>query len=100
MFCFRIDTAQRRLGIAALAGAIKLVLRRRGAVDWGSLEVVIPAVRVVIRDDDGGVLPLRILLQRIDDAHYKFLFVEWRGIAGMTIQVSRRFQNGDGRKIA
>ena len=65
-----------------------------------SVGMVVPAVGVVIGHDHRGILPLRLLLQEVDQVDVAYLFVERVGIAGMTVLKSRRLDVGDGREIA
>src|SRR6202043_367518 len=86
---------------AALAGAVQLIgdgVIRRGR--GPGVGVVVPAVRVVIGDDDGGVLPVGLLLQEVDQLNRSGLLIERIGIAGMAILVSRHLDVRDRRVVA
>src|ERR1700676_3459168 len=93
--CWLAESAvewRRRRGLALLetvagaadSGTVERVHRRvhRRVHDRRHL-VVVPAVGVVIENDNSGFRPFRALLQRVDDAHQEMLFVERVGIAGM-----------------
>jgi len=61
--------------------------------------MVIPAIGVVIGDDDRCRRPLGALHHRIDDLHDEALLIDWIGVAGMAIFVSGRLEEGDGRQV-
>ena len=52
--------------------------------------MVVPAVGVVVGDDDRGVLPIGQLLQGVDRLDEELLLVERVGVAGVTVLVGRR----------
>src|SRR5471030_1673212 len=47
--------------------------------------MVVPAIRVVVCNDHGGILPVWLLLQEVKHVGDKCLFIEWIGIARMRI---------------
>jgi len=49
--------------------------------------MVVPAIGVVIGDDDGGLAPFRLLLEEVDQFDIAGLLVERIGIAGVTVLV-------------
>ena len=62
--------------------------------------VVVPAVRVVVGDDHGGVLPVRLLLQEVDHLRDERLFVERIRVARVAVADRRRLQEADRRIVA
>ena len=62
--------------------------------------MVVPAIGVVVGDDHRGVLPVRLLLQEVDDVDDEGLLVQRIGVAGVAVLVAGRLEEADGREIA
>src|SRR5262245_34528485 len=62
--------------------------------------MVVPAVRVIVSDDDGSAVPLFALLQRVDGVHQERLFVEWIGVSSVSILIGGGLEVTHGRHIA
>lgn len=62
--------------------------------------MVIPAVRIIVVDDDGRVRPIRRALEQIDHVHDERLFVDGIGVAGVAILESGSFQIAHGGHVA
>ena len=65
---------------------------------WGL--VVVPAIGIVISDDDCGGIPLRGVLQLVDVVGDKRLLIQRIGVASVAILVVGGLEEGDGRQIA
>src|ERR1700691_5175684 len=77
---------KRRVGPgAALAVAGEHVGRSRRLIHDLAELMIVPAVGVVIVDEDSRRTPLPLLLKEVDDLHDEFLLVEGVGIAGVRI---------------
>src|SRR4051794_15454726 len=84
-----------------LARPVELIEGRvRGAVDDRTGNVVVPAVRVVVGDHDGGVRPDRRRLDRVDRIDQEALLVERTRVPGVTVLVCRRLEEGDRGDVA
>ena len=59
-----------------------------GAVDEVG-EVIVPAVGVIVGDDDGGAGPVETTSMALIVVDEKGLLVEWIGVAGMAVLDSR-----------
>src|SRR6185312_1394844 len=84
-------------GCGADRGVLRRVVR---AVDDGRGNVVVPAVRVVVGDDDRGRVPVLGVLDRVDLVDDERLLVEWVGVAGVAVLVRRCLEvrhRGQGR---
>jgi hypothetical protein len=91
---------KRRAG-AAVAGPIELVRHRvERRVGRRREGMVVPAVGVVVGDDDGGVVPIRLDLDEVDQLDDAGLLVERIGIAGMAVLVGGQLDVGDRREVA
>ena len=84
--------ARQRGAGAARAGPGEGVASRVGRVGHTGVRVVVPAVGVVIGDDDRGVLPVRGLLQRVDLVGDPVLLVERVGVGGVPVRPARRLE--------
>ena len=62
--------------------------------------VIVPAIRVVIEDDDGGRFPVRALFDLVDRVGDEFLLVERVGVAGVAVLIGRRLEEAHGREVA
>ncbi len=72
-------------------------LRRRGD---RAEDVVVPAVGVVIGDDDGGGLPRRQRLQVVDRGGEEGLLVQWVGVTAVTVLEGRGLEERHLRQVA
>src|ERR1700719_2509508 len=61
--------------------------------------MVVPAVGIIERDNDCGVLPELRLLDRVYRVHYELLFEQRIGVARMTIHIGRRLEEAHGWKV-
>ena len=61
--------------------------------------MIVPTIRIVIGDDNRGICPETRLLDGIDGIDYELLFQYGIGIGGMTVLVTRCFQETDGRQV-
>ena len=61
--------------------------------------MVIPAVRIVIQDDDGGVAPLGRAHDRIDRVDDEGLLIERIRIAGVPVLIGGRLDDADRRQV-
>src|SRR5271170_4345721 len=86
---------------AGAAGADRRERVRGGCrlVDDGAHLVVVPAVGVVIGNNDGGALPFRRLLQEVDHVDDKGLFVRGIGVAGVAVLISWGLQETEGGEV-
>ena len=57
--------------------------------------MVVPAVGVVVGDDDGGGFPVPAVLQPVDGVDQEPLLVQRRGVAGMSVLVRRGLEEAD-----
>src|ERR1700677_4243609 len=89
------DAAENGSGIAE---AVRDVSGALGAVDEVG-EVIVPAVRVVVGDDDGGAGPVGRFLNGIDGVDNERLFVEEVGVTGMAVLITGGFQDADGGQV-
>ena len=87
-----------RVELVAIAGTRRLK-NCRGIDDRAHL-VVVPAIRVIIEDDDRRGLPERRLHNRIHRVDKKRLLQQRVGVAGMTVLRGNRFHKTDRRQIA
>src|SRR4029077_8317298 len=71
---------------AAEADARQRVVGDLRLVDERIHHVVVPAIGIVVGDDDRGVFPQRARLQGIDGAHHELLLVERIGVARVSIK--------------
>ena len=62
--------------------------------------MVVPAVRVVVGDDDRGALPLLGLLQRVDLLDQEVLLVDRVGVAGVAVLVLTGLEEADRGQVA
>src|SRR5271170_7857547 len=72
------------------AGAGESVLRADRAVDDRPDLMVIPAVGVVVCNDNRRAFPVGLLLEEVDDVDDEVLLVDRIGVAGMAVLISRR----------
>ncbi len=70
-----------------------------GLADDGRHDVVVPAVGVVVGEDDGHVLPLRQLLQAVEGLDQEALLAEGIGITGVAVLIRRRLEVADLRQV-
>ena len=63
-----------------------------------AVHVVVPAVGVVVGDDDRGVRPVRCALEGVDLLDDELLLVEGVGVGGVPVLVTGGLQEADGRK--
>src|SRR5262249_12053906 len=77
------------LGGSAAARAREAVFRRLRLADDGAHHVVVPAIRVVVGDDDGRLLPLAGAHQGVDDGHEELLLGQWGRGGGLAVLVPR-----------
>ena len=85
-----VDRALHRVG--------EVVGRRERAVGDAAVDVVVPAVGVVVADDHRGARPVGRLLQRVDLVDDELLLVGGVGIRCMAVLVAGRLQVGDRRQ--
>ena len=85
----------------AETGTVERIHHRaeRGIHDRRHL-MIVPAVGVIIENDDGSFRPFRALLQGIDDANHEMLLVERVRISGMPVLERRGLQETHGRQVA
>ena len=95
VLCFWIDAGQSGGWVAALPCSVELIECSGGAVDDGASQMVVPAVRVVVGDDDSGVPPLRCLLDSVEDVDDESLLIERAGVSTVTVLVAGGFEDGD-----
>src|SRR5205823_3224259 len=88
-------TAVGRLGLTG-GGVVGRVVR---AVDDLRRDVVVPAVGVVVGDDDRGRRPELGLLQLVDLLREEGLLVQRVGVARVTVLVLARLEVADGRQV-
>ena len=62
--------------------------------------MVIPAIGVVVVDDDRGGFPILLFHQEVDDLDHESLFVEGVRVASVRILVGRRLEETDCGEIA
>ncbi len=86
------DAAQAGAGQSIGAGL-------RGVHDLAKL-MIVPAVGIVVGDDDRGAGPVGALLQEVDGVDDERLLVERIGVAGVSVLVAGRLQEADGGKVA
>ncbi|ABA52723.1 hypothetical protein BURPS1710b_A2343 [Burkholderia pseudomallei 1710b] len=92
--------ARRRGAGAARAVAVQLVDRIERRARRRGVRMVVPAVRVVIRDDHRGARPVGLLLQEVDDLRHELLLVERIRVAGVRVLRGGRLQEADRREVA
>ncbi len=61
--------------------------------------MVIPTVRIVVGKHNRRVLPVVLLLEKVDYLRQECLFIERVRIAGVRILVCRRLEETDGRQM-
>ena len=64
------------------------------------LSVIVPAVGVIVGDDDDGAGPERGLFDGVDCVDDEGLLVEGIGVARVTVLVSRGLEKANGRHVA
>ncbi len=79
----------------AAAWSRQRVVGNSGLIHNWAERVVVPSVGIVIRDNDGRVLPVVAVLQRIDHVDDPELLVKWVGVTWMTVLKGSRFQIGN-----
>ena len=47
--------------------------------------MIVPAVGIVIGDDHGGLVPVSLLLEKVDDRHDEVLLVKRVGVSGVAV---------------
>ena len=62
--------------------------------------MIVPAVGVVVGDDDGGAGPERRLLDGVDDVDDEGLLIERIGVASVSVLIARGLQEADGGHVA
>ena len=87
-------------GSAAIASASESIVRDGGLIDHWSEDVIVPAVGVVVGDDDRGVFPVLAVGDGVDHTDVEDLFVNGIGVAGMAVLISGGFEISDGREAA
>ena len=80
-------------------GAGQDVGRGLRRVGHPAVHVVVPAVRVVVGDDDRGARPGRQLLERVDLVDDEVLLVDRVGVGRVAVLVAGRLQEADGRQV-
>ncbi len=95
----RIASRQRGAAVAAGSSAGQSISRASRLIHNRAHLMVVPAVRVVIGDHYRGVVPIRRLLQSINDVYDKRLLIERIGISRVPILKSLRLQEADRRKV-
>src|SRR5258707_15646249 len=65
-------------------------------IDDRGHRMIIPALRIIPADDDDGTSPFWRLHDFVDRRDQELLFKQRIRITGMTILISRRFQEGNG----
>jgi hypothetical protein len=61
--------------------------------------VIVPAIRIIVEHDDGGVFPVLRGHDRVDDLHDEMLLEQRIGISRMAVQEARRLEVGHRRQI-
>src|SRR5690349_11292685 len=89
----------RDCGRAAIARAEELVIGNTRLPDERAELMVVPAVGIIVGDDDGCRIPVRALHDGVDGVHEEDLFIEGIGIRRMAILIGTGFEEGDGREI-
>src|SRR5437588_9547627 len=83
--CCASARAPQPVAVSVVDGVLRLV-------DDRSHHVIVPAVRVVVRDDHRRVVPEGGALEVVDGGDDEFLLVERIGVAGMAVLVCRGFE--------
>src|ERR1700722_6985429 len=63
------------------------------------VDVVVPAVGIVVGEDDHGMVPLRALLDGIDHLDKECLLIKRIGETGVAVAISRGLKEADGGKV-
>ena len=84
--------------VAACARRREGIVRGRAAVD-DIVDVVIPAVGIIVGNENHRVAPLRRLLNRIDYVHQECLLIERVRVAGVAVAIGCRLEVADCWKI-
>ncbi len=96
----RCDALLGAVAGVADAETVEIVAGGERRVDDRRHLMVVPAVGVVIHDDDGGIFPFLALLQGIDHPHDEMLFVGGIRISSMPVFKRLSLQEADRRQIA
>src|SRR6185437_7857829 len=95
-----VVTRQRRSRVTAESRTVQHVLRSLRLVHDLTQLMIVPTVGVIVSDDNGGAVPVRLSLQGVDHLRDERLLVKRSGVAGVTVLISRSFQIADGRVVA
>src|SRR5262249_51780847 len=82
---------------ATLNGVVERVSR---LIDDGTRHVIVPAVGIIIRNDNRSILPERALPNRIDRGYNRSLLQQRGRIGGMTGITLGELQERHGRQVA
>ena len=85
---------------AAIASACEGIVCDSRLIDYRSENVIVPAVGVVVGDDDRGVFPVLAIGDGVDHTDVEDLLVNGIGISGMAVLIRGGLQVGDSRKAA
>ena len=61
--------------------------------------MVVPAIGIVVHNDYGGAAPSGLLLQKVEECHQERLLIQRIGVPGMTVLISRCFDETYCREI-
>src|SRR5262249_37495705 len=95
-----IWSRQSGAAIAASSGRGKHVGYAGGLVQNRSHLVIVPAVRIIVHDDDGRAAPIVGLLDCVDGCYDELLLIERVRVAGVAVLVGRGFQEANRWQIA
>src|SRR5580698_794581 len=95
-----VDAGQRGQGGAASVRPCQRVRRTSGLVYDRADLVVIPAVRVIVKNDDCSAAPGRLFLQEVDQLYNRELFIQGIGVASVPILNPDVLDKAHGREIA
>src|SRR5437016_4063660 len=84
---------------AAETGTGQKVIADLRLIDDRIHYVVVPAVRIIVSDNDGGVSPERAGLNLVDGINQEFLLIEGIGIPGMTVKCRLCLQEAHGGQL-
>ena len=61
--------------------------------------MVVPSVRIVVGEENGGAAPQRRLLKLVKGSHDKELFIQWRRVASVAVLGSLGLQETHVREL-
>ena len=85
---------------ARLERASSRIFRDAGLIDDRVHGVVVPAIGVIVGDDDRRFLPFIAGHDRVDRLHDEGLFVEWIGIARVAVRIGGGLEEAYGGHMA